>query len=1104
MEAAETLDGTAVKPRRDWRIYSAGTLGAILLFLLFFWFFLSGPKENIRELLVQSRDHYEERHESIPALAKSLKTVEAAMDFAQNRIAVSIYEGRLQSPEEVLITQIANPADKAMFAKALLDELGVATISKASSFPEDARLHLVPESEVAEKSLPDSLLKLMQYIGYQGDDIQSHIKDQSSLASSNLHESKELVDQALLRAGGLADLTGQSSIQPVYLDWVWLEGNDGKIYDPVLPKRARPAIFRSFSASVPTSRFSLTAVNAYGETKEMVAWEGRSLGKPISVSFVPAIDTAGRLQGDPDMSDIELWTPVLSVGNDHELGAAVNRQGDVGPKELLAAMVAEGGTPTFSAPPVSDLTIRAVDVSNWPRVKLALSAAVQGTPRWQGAHFSASIAENAPTVRIEQPFSVQKNVIILADQSGSTLENSYHQWIREFGKTLALGLSTKQRYAIATFGSAPAFHKLFVPGIDEKGYAKTAVGNAWKQPVRGQVDFAEALDHALNAVMAEFGAKPDEETQIILTTDGKAGQLVNQEWIEKLAAIEKRAKSLNVAINLVIMGASEDSRLVKLSQETGGKLIRVTDESSVVAKARMLANELAGGMVVSFKMPLDPAFDVGETIPVSLKLEGFDGEASSAILVPEKIEEREPGIYLNVSIGQNTTSRPIVALGEKYDFQNMIGQHEIYLAAGRYSTNQVIAGRLNNWITYFDIKADNQKKLEEAAQSRRVSVAQMQTINGLTNMVRFGLPIGQNVRFPQVVIKRSYTKVAKGAGKNLVEIINQLDAPAWVPLTANVAAKNDVARAGLLLNDAESRFNNGGENLTRMFVEAGSVAETSPNGNVTSLIANSSLRAGEDSKLFTQANTANIYWHNRQNTGQWRGFGIWDGVPLKGSRDVQTAAYFAGIQSAIGAYKYSVKQSAALGSAIAGVEATAVMPAAVGLGGFIAFKSEELKLWCYSTIMLGYVNESIADEKDAILDKSAKAAESRAAKLCKMIGGPQDFGKNAFKAAAKGFMDEWANQFEMPQAKDPTAGIRDAVDKASRIYKHYYPDVKKGEKSDSKDRLQKLVEAIDKYGNGDDPTLQTSIVDKAFKWGTSSFSPKFQQNLKEAISVQTN
>ena len=103
------------------------------------------------------------------------------------------------------------------------------------------------------------------------------------------------------------------------------------------------------------------------------------------------------------------------------------------------------------------------------------------------------------------------------------------------------------------------------------------------------------------------------------------------------------------------------------------------------------------------------------------------------------------------------------------------------------------------------------------------------------------------------------------------------------------------------------------------------------------------------------------------------------------------AAYFKNINTAIDRYMMVAQP---------GIDA---LPPKTILAGFIGFKKEELKLWCYSTVMLNYVNESIAGEEDAILDKSAKAAEARAAKLCEIEGDPRDVGERMFKAAATEF-----------------------------------------------------------------------------------------------------
>ncbi|HHB80818.1 MAG TPA: VWA domain-containing protein, partial [Aliiroseovarius sp.] len=501
----------------------------------------------------------------------------------------------------------------------------------------------------------------------------------------------------------MVDLTGQSPLQPVYLDWVWLEDSDGRVYDPTLPDRPRPEFMRPYDEAAPKTRIELSAVNAFGEVRTMLDWEGAGYGAPISLKFFPMINTAERLAGDADMSDVEVWAPVLAVGADKVIGAAVNREGDVAPKALIETLIAGGKRPDFAAPPVRSLNLRAVDTSGWPRVKLALSAVTDGTPRWQAAHFALTLAERQPNLRIDQPLTGQKNVVLLADQSGSTLDNGIHRWVQRFGQGLIDGLDDRQRLAVATFGDQPFFYKLFEAGAPQNA-AANVYAQLWSGPVRGRVDFTTALDHGLNAIMIELGAEPEEETEIILVTDGRPGRMKDDEWREELAKLTERARTLNAAITPVVMGAAGEAELEALARATGGRLIRITQEAAIASQAAALATELAGNMVVSFRMPATPAFTSGQRVPFSLDLEGFDGQIKSNITVPEIGPRREPGIYLTLSSGGRITTRPLIALGEKYAYQRMAGDYRVLLAAGSYESNRVLAARLEDWINYYDAK----------------------------------------------------------------------------------------------------------------------------------------------------------------------------------------------------------------------------------------------------------------------------------------------------------------------------------------------------------------------------------------------------------------
>lgn len=1078
-----------------------GTIAGIILvlILLLLWWLLRPVAPDIRELLVQSRDYYEEPYEDIAALAQALETPEAALGFARDRVGLSFYGGRLQTPDEVLRTRVANPADKAMFLAAVLSAMDLKLNAKAGPFPDEERFGLVDRFAVDEKPLPQPLRVLMGQIGYDGADMDTFAREQASIALQGLQAARDLADEAVEKAGRLMDLEGRSALQPVYLDWVWLEDSDGRVYDPVLPDRARPELYRAYGEVAPNTSIELSAVNAFGEVRPMLNWEGAAYGEPISLRFFPMINTAERLAGDPDMSDVDIWAPVLSVGADRVIGAAVNKEGDVTPKALIADLIEGGERPEFSAPPVNSLKLRAVDTSAWPRVKLELSAVVDGTPRWQSAHFAVTLAESQPTIRIDQPLTGQKSLILLADQSGSTLENGIHRWVQSFGQGLIDGLDESQRLAVATFGDQPFFYKLFEEGVPKYGPADV-YAQLWTDPVRGQVDFITALDHALNAIVIELGATPEVETEIILVTDGRAGRTKDDEWREELVKLTERSKLLNAVVTPVVMGAAGEAELEELALETGGRIINITQETAIASRAAALASELAGRMVISFRMPTTPVFTTGQIVPFTLDLEGFDGQIKSNVTVPETGPHREPGLYLTVSSGGKITTRPLVALGAKFAYQRMAGDYRVLLAAGRYESNRTLAARLEDWISYYDAKNGDYEALRLAAETPRLSSGEIETVNGLATAIRFAMGAGQELRLPMVAISRQFLS---GDAEDRV-VISELDMPAWTPLTSHTARRTAVARAGFAVGIAEAQMIGQGTNTVRDFVEAAPVPVSEDEG-AAALIANSSLIAGTDSTLFHDPAKPNLYWHGRSSTGQWRGFGIWDDLPLKGSRDVETAAHFNRIQSALNLYQFGVDKSTGMAASLTGASGGGAGPATVALAGFLAFKSEEMKLWCYSSVMLGYVNENIAGEEDAILDKSTGAAEARAAKLCNMDGGPEGFAERAFAEALKAFVDAWANQFEIPQEEvpeiftDPTANLRDAYDKAERIYANYYPD---GGKEDRRDQVEKFIDAVREYHDLDaegDKSLQTQFVDLAFKWGQASDSPQFQEDLRGAI-----
>eukprot|EP00752_Nemacystus_decipiens_P019343 g17399.t1 len=950
-----------------------------------YWYLTKDPR-TLRELIIQSRDAYHEPWVDVAEAATALGTAEAAVSFVSDRIGTSVYEGRLQTPEAVLETRTANPADKAMLLQALLAELDVSTEAMAAPLQGDLRAAVLTSAAANPIAMPEPMQALMRRVGYDDEDLGADQLGDALEAAVLLDNAEETIETALSHARDVLDLEGPSTAQAVFLDWVWLVGEDGTIYDPLLPNEERSDLARAYSDELTPTQITLTGRDRFGRTREIVSWSGNAYGTDVELAFYPTINTLERLIGSPDLSDVGVWTPGIVVGDELVTEGAVTNDGDVVPQDIVASLsIAEGDgvdVSGFTAPEISSLSIAGVDPSTFPRVTVGLNAAVQNIPNWHSAHFTLEVEGERVPVRIEEPYATSTDVIVVHDQSGSMREDDRFDMARLFNRTVTEGLSPQQRLAVIALNDRVRVQRLFDP-LDS--FPADNPEELWDLTVRGTTGFLDAMNFALNAIEVELGGSPETRTSIVLVTDGTSTQADMAALQEQMDGQLERALGLNAAIYPVILSSAQGLDFETLASETGGQLIRVQDPARITSAAQALARRLSGSMAISFTAPSDPVPDAGTEFAFTLQVEGYNGTEAASYVVPDDIFATDPAVFVEISAGAHHAVRPVVALGDAYDVDAMTGRHSVYLAPGAYPGDRMVAQWLSRWLFAHDAAVEDTEALVAQIQAPGLSITHATTMNGLANMMRASLGEGQALQFPIASVRHSIVHASDGDGPGRegdeVEVATVLDVPAWSTFLSEPASREDVARMGLTLNDAEARLLGDGLNLTASFS-----AET------PALIA---MAEGSDDGLQELRGGAEDYhwWHDPE-TGSLFGYLDHAVLAAKGSRDVEIAQHFKDIESAIDMY---------LGVAAPGIDA---MPSKAIFSGFVAMKKEELKLWCYATIMMNYVGEAIAGEEDAILNRSVPEAEARAAQLCGIDGDPADVGQRMAQAAATAVAEE--------------------------------------------------------------------------------------------------
>ena len=959
---------------------------------------------KLRALLVELRQYYKVSESDVAEVAKRLATPDAILAYVSKEIATSPYTGRLQLPEEVLQTRSANPADKAILLKALLAEISVQTSARATALPTELRREVFGSSGPSAKQRPEAFNALASLIGSTETEMAADNEIIAADAGLTLFEHQETVDAASQKAKLELALGGLSSLQSAYIDWVWLIGEDGTVYDPVLPNSKRPELWRRYNGKHTPVTVALVAEDAYARRKTVMTWQGAAYGKAMSIGFLPTVNPYQRLQGDPDMSDIGLWTPILRVGNKLVSDAAFTRMGEVASSAHIKALKSNDRAGFFDEPKFEDVEISNIDTSHFPLVRMEISAKASKMPRLYSGHFDLKLAEGKLPVRIEEPFGVQKPVIVMVDQSGS-MENGNGAGIaREFGQTFVGNLSPVQKIGLFALRQTVHAKHLFQ---SRKSIDDLLDPDLWDHPPGGQQDPLDALDVALNAIMLDYGEKPEINTQIVLVTDATAARFTGEDYLKRFEGIKERFSTFNASLVLVKTSNAAETALDELAQATNGQIIPITSIETANSEAIELASTMKGAMVTSFVAPPRPeGYQQGETLDISLRMAGFAEVLTKSFSVPETLPAGVPALYLTLQSGENKVVRKLVALGRDMNPARLAGDTTITLAPGYFNINEMESRRYGRWLLAYDILSDNDQA-DDLIETGETDVEDMERLNRIANLVSTSAPEDTLLKFPLVSIVTSelkqglqQTDLAGEDDSDSIErnILRTLDIPTWHGLSFQQIDKQEIAGLGLALNDAEARSLQAGSNLTEMFLNSSTALKPLASTTRADLERQDfSFAQIRTERLFELEEQDGVLWSHDPVQGNLNGYILKSGLTAKGSQDEVIAAEFRKIKQALDIWNV----------------ATSPMPGAAKIAykGLIGFKLEELKLWCYSSIMLGYVNEVIAGEEDAILNKDTRSAETRAAELCDMDGGPGNFEKNLFKGAAKKFAAGWVKEF---------------------------------------------------------------------------------------------
>ena len=494
--------------------------------------------------------------------------------------------------------------------------------------------------------------------------------------------------------------------------------------------------------------------------------------------------------------------------------------------------------------------------------------------------------------------------------------------------------------------------------------------------------FDTGIIAGMSAALDLVGVRP---STFLLLTDGEdnvGGDL------ETLVTRLKDGEHEMVAIAI---GTTPDTALLqRLVREAGGMYQRFEDPTPLARLYAELADESSGRLILDYTAaPGDAEREV------SLGIADYALELTGRYSAPPDSEAGGERLVLRVTTPgggvHKDASRAIVALGLDTTSWDMLGLYRLVFDIGAYPETVGTAAYFTNWIDA--LRSDSEAEPEE----RRIDFESASTVGAFravtTGLAGDGLDLSPG---PNVYLLRQLTG-PDGTTRSTFDAMQ-----IWDRFGLG-RTDEDAFRLQLAAGLAEGFMFDGGDSVTPLAnaTDLGLVqAHASP--PETWSAAMQSLRETSryaDNPFFYAPSVPETAWMVDYYSKAFEPFvGVGDSL-AKGASVVEIAKGFDTIDTLLALYGYSAGFGLGRVNGVIGP----------GFSALVALKREENKLWCFSSVMLGYVSEAI-DGTDDLVSRDPDKAQTNAAALCKMDGSPEDFAARALRVMGKSAAKSWAQK----------------------------------------------------------------------------------------------
>ncbi|MGX6648834.1 hypothetical protein ACWCOP_12935 [Maricaulaceae bacterium MS644] len=427
--------------------------------------------------------------------------------------------------------------------------------------------------------------------------------------------------------------------------------------DPVLGEAARPGAPVSPEALEPVIAH-LDLITAEGARRRLLDFE-LSSSQEARLSFLPAAGAALFLEGAPDPSRVPLWRPVIQQGERAEAGLPFTPAGRPAPEPDSAV----GAVP---APVLSSAEIVDIDLTAWPEVALTVVTDALPQTIWRASHIA--LTENGAPVRarVEAPPQPPRDVSLVTDVSPSMVEAGRIFVAGEVGRALIARTVRPQAVAAATAAGSAATQRN---------------RSIFFTPQHAINDFETGLTiRPGDDLTGPIGAPGDPRygpIDVVVLTDGQ----VDDAQIEALNALRDGDRRRIFAV----VPALEAPRFTPAVDRV---FILPEDEAGAADLGRAIAAAIGSRLTLSFVAEPGP---VDEPRALSLRFVAADVVAEGAYAAPAAPEGRARlALSLTRAGAPLGETRTLAELGGDEAGWRLMGEHALFVSGGRFDSAAVM------------------------------------------------------------------------------------------------------------------------------------------------------------------------------------------------------------------------------------------------------------------------------------------------------------------------------------------------------------------------------------------------------------------------------